>query len=358
MGGVYFEDFPKLTSFLNRTLKELVEQLSGSSKVDLRASIIEPLENGSMQVLEWWNIPSGVVGDFAASFRWGDQVVGIAGRCVTERKAIFIPDLRDTSNPYQHDWIEIHKFRPSGGIVAIPIPYKPLEQIDTCLAVLCLTSVEYNFFCIDRHLLILQEFAHRIEHIIRDCGQIQIEQLDYDDLRKTRYVIINDTYNKIYDDDIMQKESDEALKHVEHREISIEQVRTDLLRILEVIPSSQRTRLLLSILNSVETDEDINQLDPAYINSIFEETSRRLNEHSRRPVVRIQKIWATIRGRENDIVAIDDFVKHFDGSANSENDARTAISWINRLFEKYGFDIRIDHVTAYRLRRASRKHAS
>jgi len=100
----------------------------------------------------------------------------------------------------------------------------------------------------------------------------------------------------------------------------------------------------------LKTSKD-KQIDPEKVKQAFKTLieEQQVNGRGRKPV-RVERIWSVFRGRENDSVPIEKLIDAFSETKDPYNSAQTALSWINKAFERLGSGIEIERGTIYHIR--------
>ncbi len=96
------------------------------------------------------------------------------------------------------------------------------------------------------------------------------------------------------------------------------------------------------------------QVDPVYVNRVFSLIRDELSPGEGKPgpsPVRLDRLWSVFRGRENEPISLDDFESTFGDSADPRKSAASAVSWLNNIFKRWGYDLEIKtgHCTTYQL---------
>lgn len=356
----------KLTKILSELNDELIRNTVAAK---LRFIVSRPEPDGSMLVIA--SFPRDEDKElehkrfmFYSRFRWQrseetvEVIRGISGYCASTNETVLIPDLENKPNRYKDYWIEPGYRGERGGILDIPIVD---NTGTTCLAVLSILASKRNFLNEERqkeiefgHIDKLRKFllphsngnsnGHEVytKNGSSDAAaEKMIERLPPDPSAKEP---VSDLKVQWYLDGLL--EAWDGLSEEKQAEVAEKVVRSPL-------GEAFRNMLKLEPVNSVAHTIDIEDtwLDP---NEVAGDFARVIKASStRRTPVRMQRIWRAFRNRENDIVAEDEIAKQFEDTKNPDNDARLAITWVNRAFEKFGIDLEITHVPAYRLKRRS-----
>lgn len=99
------------------------------------------------------------------------------------------------------------------------------------------------------------------------------------------------------------------------------------------------------------------QLNPAYVEQAFQIVldvlGERYQQHPARFPTRIQRLWEGFRGKETELVTLERLAKPFAevNERHADDAARGAISTLNKLFDSLNLEIRVKHVSSYRISR-------
>ena len=96
-------------------------------------------------------------------------------------------------------------------------------------------------------------------------------------------------------------------------------------------------------------------VDPAYVESVFEAVRSELSPGVGKPgpsPIRLDRLWAVFRRRENEWISLDEFEKAFADSTEPRKSASSAVSWLNNVLRRWGYNLTIEtvHWTGYRIR--------
>lgn len=95
-------------------------------------------------------------------------------------------------------------------------------------------------------------------------------------------------------------------------------------------------------------------VDAVYANRVFGMIRDELSPGDGKPgpsPVRLERLWSVFRGRENEPISLDDFESAFADSVEPRKSAASAISWLNNILKRWGYDLQIKtaHCTTYQL---------
>jgi hypothetical protein len=100
-------------------------------------------------------------------------------------------------------------------------------------------------------------------------------------------------------------------------------------------------------------------VDPELINRAFQTAIAEQNSgyggKPRRKPIRFSQVWSVFRGRETEMIPLDEIAGHFAGVKNPRQTAATTISRLNAAFRQLDIDLEIEtrFCTAYRFKRRS-----
>lgn len=104
-------------------------------------------ENGRFRIIAKKSIPLHRISFIEQNFRYGREVLGVAGRAATILQTIYIPDVSDENNPYFHDWIPVERGeQKKGSLYCLPLKRDVGANNEEPLAVLSITSKRINAF--------------------------------------------------------------------------------------------------------------------------------------------------------------------------------------------------------------------
>lgn len=106
-------------------------------------------------------------------------------------------------------------------------------------------------------------------------------------------------------------------------------------------------------LNTVAPARDA--VDPADVAAIFTAVRRELSPGVGKPgpsPIRLDRLWAVFRYRENEWISLDEFEVAFADSTEPRKSASSAVSWLNNVLRRWGYNLTIEtrQWTGYRLR--------
>jgi hypothetical protein len=160
---------------------------------------------------------------------------------------------------------------------------------------------------------------------------------------------------------------------IERINVEVDQLVTNFVQDLESLLATteidERSRMYLKILQNLsqslgqepsaeDSSDNLERLDPVLVESYFLQAMQAQkaefeNRSGKRPQ-RVQRLWRAFRGNEGKVLNAEVVAREFSGTKDPLHGARTAISLVNQLFEKLGFDVEITHVTAYMLQKRKR----
>ena len=143
---------PTLHRAIENSLFHILDEITRVLKLhpeedDSHLSLLKASE-GRFKVICQRGIPAYRIGQIEEIFRYGTEVVGVAGRVASILKIIYVPDLSDEENQFAKDWVPIEPDeKKEGSLICLPIKGGAGEDgKETVLGVLSVSSKRTNAF--------------------------------------------------------------------------------------------------------------------------------------------------------------------------------------------------------------------
>jgi len=352
--SVKFDNAPGVSRTVDSALEKLIYVLSDPDDLSCYASIIIPLDNGHMTAIAATpNIPLEQL-DWYRDFRWTSKppqleeegdVMGIAGRCATDLKPIFLADLTDQKHDHRRYYVNfLSDPNPVGSIVSFPAFFYDLEtDIRDCFFVVSVTCDQPDRLT-EVCLPILRKYVIAVAWAYFKYGHsdkngepfdgtvcIPTEEGGYEryDINELE-IIVKETMPEIYKPDGNNQPPDRSKA---------------IRKLLANLPAEQQVNLLLQLVDEIKREMTEQQQFNAAIDEIVSEVNEKttLAKPSK-----FEQVLDVFRNRLGEVVPIEELAPIYGGKSGSvvRGSVGKKIYELDQRLRERGY--RIEHTPSYR----------